>query len=100
MDILGIILLSLGAFYIVSGNFGTWRFKNFFVRLHPAGVTDSAGLIFTFLGLLCFAGTNLVIIKLIILLFLTLIASTTACHALGKAKYMEDKGKVKASKMD
>ena len=43
MEILGNILLLLGAFVAFSGALGVLRMPDFYSRLHPAGTTDTAG---------------------------------------------------------
>ena len=85
LDILSWILLLSGSFFTLTGAVGLFRFPDFFSRTHAASVTDTlgAGLILT--GLMLQAGWGLVLAKLLLILAFSLLASTTACHAMAKA---------------
>ena len=85
LDILSWILLISGSFFTFTGALGLFRFPDFFSRTHAASVTDTlgAGLILT--GLMLQAGWGLVLAKLLLILVFSLLASTTACHAMAKA---------------
>ena len=86
-DIIAYIVIGLGVFFTLTGSVGMLRFKDFFSRLHPAGITDSAGVPLVLLGLMIKAGFTLLSLKLLILMFLVIITSPTACHALAKAAF-------------
>lgn len=84
-DILSWIFLLLGSFFCLTGAIGLIRFPDFFSRAHATGITDTLGVILILLGLIFQAGWGLVLPKLILILFFSLLASTTACHAMSKA---------------
>ncbi|BDD88153.1 monovalent cation/H(+) antiporter subunit G [Desulfofustis limnaeus] len=85
LDILSWILLVSGSFFCLTGGIGLLRFPDFFTRIHAASLTDTlgAGLILT--GLMLQAGWGLVLAKLILILLFSLLAGTTASHAMSKA---------------
>ena len=89
MELLAFILrevfLITGALIMLIGSIGVVRFPEFFSRVHAAGVTDTAGMGFLFMGLFIEAGLSLVSVKLLIILTLMLLTSPTASHALAKA---------------
>lgn len=85
LDILSWICLLLGSFFCLTGAVGILRFPDFFSRAHAAGVTDTMGAGLILVGLMIQAGWSLVLAKLILILFFSLLASTTACHAMAKA---------------
>lgn len=81
-------LILLGAFFSLTGALGILRMPDFFSRLHPAGVTDSLGVICVLAGLMLKVGLTLVSAKLLLLMLFLLLTSPTACHALAKAAYL------------
>lgn len=85
LDIVSWILLISGSFFTLTGALGLLRFPDFFTRTHAASITDTlgAGLILT--GLMLQAGWGIVLAKLLLILLFSLLASTTACHAMAKA---------------
>lgn len=85
MEIIGQILMCVGAFFIFTSAFGVVRMPDFFTRLHPAGISDTAGIIMIMLGLLLHLGFGLVSLKILLLAGFAILTSTTACHALARA---------------
>lgn len=85
IDIFSWIFLVLGSFFCLTGALGLLRFPDFFSRTHAAGVTDTMGAGMILCGLMLQAGWGLVLAKLILILVFSLLASTTACHAMAKA---------------
>lgn len=85
LDILSWICLTLGSFFCLTGAIGILRFPDFFSRAHAAGITDTMGAGLILIGLMFQAGWSLVLPKLVLILLFSLLASTTACHAMAKA---------------
>ena len=75
----------IGAITIVVGSIGVLRFPDFFTRVHAAGVTETAGAIFIFFGLMLEAGIDPVALKLIMIFFFLFVTGPTSSHALAKA---------------
>lgn len=93
IEIAGNTCLCLGAFFLLTSAVGLWRMPDFFTRLHPAGVADSAGAPLTLLGILLLTPGVLIKIKILILIVFALYTSATACHALAKAALLTTKPK-------
>ena len=93
METAGYILIIIGLFLNITAALGILRFSNFFERLHPAGITDSLGAPLAILGVILLEGFKLVSFKLFFLILLIYLTSPTACHALAKAAYFQDKNK-------
>ncbi len=85
IEIAGWVFIALGAFFTLTGAVGILRMPDFYSRLHPAGITDTAGLIFILFGFLLHSDFGLVSVKIILLVAFSLVTSATACHALAKA---------------
>ncbi len=79
------IFLLLGSFFCLTGSAGLLRFPDFFTRIHAASITDTLGASLILIGLMLQAGWGLVFAKLMIILLFSLLAGTTASHAMAKA---------------
>ena len=84
-DILSWIFLVSGSFFCLTGGIGLLRFPDFFTRIHAASLTDTLGASLILVGLMFQAGWGLVLSKLILILLFSLLAGTTASHAMSKA---------------
>lgn len=90
MDITSAIFLLIGSFLCVSGGVGILRFPDFYTRMHAAGVTDTLATAMILIGLMLQNPDDLVVLKLIIILLMTLFISPTASHALASAAVHND----------
>lgn len=77
--------LLAGGFFCLTGGVGLLRFPEFFSRIHAASLTDTLGASLILVGLMVQAGWGLVLPKLILILLFSLLAGTTASHAMAKA---------------
>jgi multicomponent Na+:H+ antiporter subunit G len=85
LDILSWLFLLGGSFFCLTGALGLLRFPEFFSRIHAASLTDTLGASPILSGLMLQAGWNLALPKLILILIFSLLAGTTASHAMAKA---------------
>ena len=85
LDILSWIFLLGGSFFCLTGAVGLLRFPEFFSRIHAASLTDTLGASLILIGLMLQAGWKLALPKLILILVFSLLAGTTASHAMAKA---------------
>jgi len=84
-DVISVIFLMVGSFFVVGGAVGTMRFPDFYSRLHSAGVTDTLGAILILLGLMFLTADFLVIVKLLFIGLFLFITGPTATHAIANA---------------
>jgi multicomponent Na+:H+ antiporter subunit G len=84
-DFLCIILVISGSFFVVIGAFGTYRFPDFWSRLHAASITDSAGVILLLVGMGIYSGLTLVTFKLLVIGLFLFITGPTSTHAVANA---------------
>lgn len=85
LDIISWIFLVVGSFFCLSGSIGLLRFPDFFSRIHAASLTDTLGASLILIGLMFQAGWGLALPKLLLILLFSLLAGTTASHAMAKA---------------
>ena len=85
LDIISWALLVAGSFFSITGGIGIVRFPEFYSRLHGGGITDTMGAALIVLGLMFQAGSLLVALKLLMILFFLLVTSPSSCHALSNS---------------
>jgi multicomponent Na+:H+ antiporter subunit G len=84
-EMLSMLCLAAGAFFVLVGCLGLVRMPDLYTRMHAASVTDTLGAGLLLLGMMLYAGVNLVSAKLVILGLLIFFTSPTATHALARA---------------
>ena len=65
INLASMILLGLGAVFVLIGSIGLVRLPDFYTRMHAAGITDTLGAEFMLFGMMLQAGLSLVTVKLI-----------------------------------
>lgn len=85
LDVISWALLVTGSFFCLTGGIGLLRFPDFFSRIHAASLTDTLGALLILVGLMLQAGWTMALPKLILILLFSLLAGTTASHAMAKA---------------
>jgi multicomponent Na+:H+ antiporter subunit G len=79
------ILIISGSFFVIVGAFGTYRFPDFWSRLHAASITDSAGVILLLIGMGVYSGLTLITFKLFVIGLFLFITGPTSTHAVANA---------------
>jgi multicomponent Na+:H+ antiporter subunit G len=85
LDVISWIFLVCGSVFCLTGAVGLFRFPEFFSRIHAASLTDTLGASLILIGLMFQAGWSLALPKLLLILIFSLLAGTTASHAMAKA---------------
>lgn len=97
IDVIVILLLAAGIFFMFTGVIGLLRLPDFYTRLHATGKCDTLGEVLIIAGLLLYhlfvyspgaeLSVKLVPVKLIFLIMFIFLANPTATHAIMKAAY-------------
>jgi multicomponent Na+:H+ antiporter subunit G len=92
LEIIVIIFLAAGIFFMFTGAIGLLRLPDFYTRLHATGKCDTLGEVLIIVGLLLYhlvhyPETPLVPVKLLFLITFIFLANPTATHAIMKAAY-------------
>jgi len=82
------LFILAGSVFIIIGAFGTWRFPDFWSRLHAVSITDSAGVFLLIIGMCLQAGLTLITVKLLIIGVFLLLTGPTATHAIANAAWV------------
>ena len=85
LNILCWVLIISGSFFVMVGAFGTYRFPDFWSRLHAASITDSAGVILLLIGMGVYSGLTLITFKLLVIGLFLFITGPTSTHAVANA---------------
>ncbi len=87
-DILSWVAFLSGGFFVLIGCIGLVRFPDFYTRLHPAGVTDTAGAELILIGMMLQAPSWLIVAKLGFIAVFLLLTSPVATHAIAHAAWV------------
>ncbi|MCW3129583.1 MAG: monovalent cation/H(+) antiporter subunit G [Methanophagales archaeon] len=100
IDVIVILFLAAGIFFMFTGVIGLLRLPDFYTRLHATGKCDTLGEVLIIVGLLLDhiyyyvyllpeapLSVKLVPVKLIFLIVFIFLANPTATHAIMKAAY-------------
>ncbi len=86
-EIITIALLMIGFFCFIASTIGAFRMKDFYSKLHAAGICGSSGLIFCGLGLVVYEGLNLTSVKLFLVFLFVFLTSPIGTHIITKVGY-------------
>ncbi len=84
IEMIGGILLLIGAGIVLIGAVGLLRLPDFYCRLHSAGVIDTLGAGLLLLGMLLLATTLVVAAKIVMIGILIFFLSPVITHMLAK----------------
>lgn len=87
LDILSVVFLISGTFFLIVGSIGVIRLPDFYSRTHATGKSDTLGLLLVLTGLALYEWEILESIKLLLIAVFVGIANPTAMHALARAAY-------------
>lgn len=84
-EILCVLLLVAGAFFMLVASIGIIRLPDFFTRIHAMGKGDTMGIMLILLGLCVYEGFTLTSAKLLLALMFVGLTNPMASHALARA---------------
>ena len=83
------LLLLLGLFFMMVSVKGVIKFPDFFSRLHAIGLGQSLGMGFCCLGLFIYQGVNITGLKILMVLFVSMIAGPIGTHIVDRVAFRE-----------
>jgi len=86
-DIVGIIVIGFGIFFLLVGSIGLLRLPDFYSRAHATGKSDTLGIMLVFLGLIIIEGFTLNSAKLLLILVFIGLTNPAATNAIMRAAY-------------
>lgn len=86
-EIVSLILIAAGAFFLLVGSVGILRLPDFYSRTHATGKSDTLGLMLAMLGLAVHEGLGINSAKLLVVIVFVALTSPVGTHALTRAAY-------------
>jgi multicomponent Na+:H+ antiporter subunit G len=83
-EVVSWICILAGLFFVLVGTLGVLRMPDVYCRLHAAGMTDTMGAGFLFLGMSIQAGWSLLAVRLLLVYGFLLFTSPIGTHALAR----------------
>ena len=84
-NILTILFVVAGIFFLLIGSIGTIRLPDFYSRTHATSKSDTLGMMLIIIGLIIYEGMNINSGKLFLILLFILLANPIGAHALARA---------------
>lgn len=97
INIISIIFILVGAFFLLVGTIGLLRLPDVFSRMHATTKSDTLGLGLILVGLIVTQGFELVSIKILLIIVFLWLANPTASHFIARKQYEKDFEKSKKS---
>lgn len=86
-DVLALILVTAGAFFLLVGSIGVVRLPDFYTRTHAVGKSDTLGLVLVILGIAVHEGPSLTFAKLVAVVVFVALTNPVGTHALVRSAY-------------
>ena len=81
MQLMGMLLMVVGLFFLLAGAIGVIRFPDVFSRSHAVGLTDSVGALFTLSGLAIYQGFSGNMVRVLVVTCLVYLLNPVVTHA-------------------
>jgi multicomponent Na+:H+ antiporter subunit G len=81
MNILSIIFIVAGLFFLIVAAIGVIRFPDVYSRSHAVSLTDSLGAFFMLVGIALHEGLSINMLKILVVLILLYILNPVIAHA-------------------
>ena len=87
------LLLLLGLFFMMVSVKGVIKFPDIFSRLHAIGLGQSLGMGFCCLGMFIYQGPNITGLKILMVLFVSMLAGPIGTHIVDRVAFREGRKK-------
>lgn len=89
MNVVAVLLISAGVFFMAVSAIGLLRFRDFYTRAHVVAKSETFGIILVISGVIVQQGFGNGSPRLVLLVLLAAAANPTAVHALARAYHQE-----------
>jgi multicomponent Na+:H+ antiporter subunit G len=87
-DVLALVLVIAGAFFLLAGSIGVVRLPDFYTRTHAVGKADTLGLVLVVVGIAVHEGASLTGGKLLVVVVFVALTNPVGTHALVRSAYI------------
>ena len=88
MELLGDVVVIVGAIFMAFGVVGIFRFDNFYLRILVASKVDTVGALTLIIGLIIRHGISYFSAKLVLLIAIMLILNPLVAHTIARSAYL------------
>ncbi|HDR16832.1 MAG TPA: cation:proton antiporter [Desulfobacteraceae bacterium] len=86
-NILSVLLICLGIFFMLVGSIGILRLPDFYSRTHAVSMSDALGISSVMLGLIVYEGFTQSSLKLLLIVLFVALSNPIGSHALSRAAF-------------
>lgn len=90
IEILSIIILSLGCFMMFSAALGLYRFPDIYMKLQSTTKVNTGGAIVILIGLILKCGISAFSARIFIIMILIIILTPTISHAIARSAHLQN----------
>jgi multicomponent Na+:H+ antiporter subunit G len=87
INVITILLVVSGAFFMLVGSIGVVRLPDFFTRSHATSKSDTLGIMLVLSGLAFYEGLSITGVKLILIILFVALANPVGSHALARSAF-------------
>lgn len=91
LELLSLLLISLGCIVMLSATLGLYRFPDIYMRLHSSTKVNTGGAITILLGMILRIGFNAISVKIFIIIALIFILTPIVSHAIARSAHLQSK---------
>ena len=88
-NILSVILIVCGIFFMFVGSLGLIRLPDFYSRTHAVSKADTVGILSVIFGLMVYEGFTIYTLKLSFIFLFVALSNPIGTHALARAAYKQ-----------
>ncbi|MFO8088928.1 MAG: monovalent cation/H(+) antiporter subunit G [Desulfatiglandaceae bacterium] len=88
-NILSVLLVCMGIFFMLVGSIGILRLPDFYSRTHAVSMSDALGISSVMLGLIVYEGFTQSSLKLLLIILFVALSNPIGSHALSRAAYIK-----------
>jgi len=88
-NILSILLICMGIFFMLVGSIGILRLPDFYSRTHAVSMSDALGISSVMLGLMVHEGFTQNSLKLLLIILFVALSNPIGSHALSRAAFIK-----------
>jgi multicomponent Na+:H+ antiporter subunit G len=88
-NILSVLLVCMGIFFMLVGSIGILRLPDFYSRTHAVSMSDALGISSVMMGLIVYEGFTQSSLKLLLIILFVALSNPIGSHALSRAAYIK-----------
>lgn len=91
LEVLSLILVSIGCFFMASAALGLYRFPDIYMRLHSSTKVNTGGAMTILLGIILRSGISSMSAKIFVIIVIIIILTPAVSHAIARSAHLQGK---------